>query len=202
MQLRCDIFNSILYPRSATKGNKGIFLFFNYEATGPPGAGLQGMYVFIIGRRGDAGFYTWLKWSFLSDLSALVQLHCGSWMFHGKVGWFWALPSSVCCLTETHLLWGRVEVKNSGHDKQRTPGATSDMQPPPSPTLRLTEGTPPCQSTEAWYYAHKFLLFALYLTPTRVVVTFYLLWLWFLNEKRQFLKDKDKSLFARLRKCM
>lgn len=131
MQLRCDIFNSILYPRSATKGNKGIFLFFNYEATGPPGAGLQGMYVFIIGRRVDAGFYTWLKWSFLSDLSALVQLHCGSWMFHGKVGWFWALPSSVCCLTETHLLWGRVEVKNSGHDKQRTPGATSDMQPPP-----------------------------------------------------------------------
>lgn len=119
-------------------------------------------------------------------------------MFHGKVGWFWALPSSVCCLTETHLLWGRVEVKNSGHDKQGTPGATSDMQPPPSPTLRLTEGRPPCQSTEAWYYAHKFLLFALYLMPTRVVVTFYLLWLWFLNEKRQLLKDKDKSLFARL----
>lgn len=72
MQLRCDIFNSILYPRGATKGNKGIFLFFNYEATEPPGAGLQGMYVFIIGRHVDAGFYIWLKWSFLSDLSALV----------------------------------------------------------------------------------------------------------------------------------
>lgn len=129
-QLCYHIFNSILYSSTATKGNKEIFLFFNYEATGPPGAGLQGMYVFIIGRRVDAGFYTWLNWSFLSDLSALVQLHCGSWMFHGKVGWFWALPSSVCFLTETHLLWGRVEVKNSGHDKQRTPGATSDMQPP------------------------------------------------------------------------
>lgn len=135
MQLCYPIFNSILYSSRATKGNKGIFLFFNDEVTGPPGAGLQGMYVFIIGRRVDAGFYTWLNWSFLCDLSALVQLHCSSWMFHGKVGWFWALPSSVCCLTETHLLWGRVEVKNSGHDKQRTPGTTSDMQPPtPNPS--------------------------------------------------------------------
>lgn len=115
------------------KERKGFFFwFFNYEVTGPPGAGLQGMYVFILGRRVDAGFSTWLKLnrSFLSDLSALVQLHCCSWMFHGKVCRVWALPSSVCCLTETHLLWGRAEVKNSGRDKQRTPGATSDTQPP------------------------------------------------------------------------
>lgn len=135
-------FHLILYWSTAAKGNKEIFLFFNYEATGPPGAVLQGINAFIIGRRVDAGFYTWLNWSFLCDLSALVQLHCSSWMFQWKVVWFWALPSSVCCLTETHFLWGKVEVKNNGHNKQRTPGTTSDMQPPtPNPSANRRQAS-------------------------------------------------------------
>lgn len=57
--LPCVYFNPIL--KHSDKRKKWIFLFFNYEATGPPGAGLPGMDVFIIGRRVDAEFYTWLN---------------------------------------------------------------------------------------------------------------------------------------------
>lgn len=43
---------------------------------GLPGAGLWGMYLFIIDGRVDAQSYARLNRSFLSDLSALVPLHC------------------------------------------------------------------------------------------------------------------------------
>lgn len=199
MQLCYHIFNSMLYWSTVTKGNKGIFLFFNYEATGPPGAGLQEMYVFIIGRCVDAGFYTWLNWSFPSDLSALVQLHCVSWMFHGKVGWFWALPSPVCCLTETHWLWGRVEVKSSRHDKQRTPGATSDMQPPtPNPwahrrqaSMSEQRGVQLCAQIPTFaFVSHADMCCSHVLSSLAVVY----------NQNDSYLSAN--SLFARLLKCM
>lgn len=159
------------------------------------------MYVFIIGRRVDAGFYTWLNWSFLSDLSALVQLHCGSWMFHGKVGWFWALPSSVCFLTETHLLWGRVEVKNSGHDKQRTPGATSDMQPPiPNPSAHRSQasmseqrGVQLCAQISTFgFVSHADMCCSHVLSSLAVVF----------NKNGSYLTVKDNGVFARLLKRM
>lgn len=48
---------------------------FYYERYGPPGAGPWGMDLFIISRHVDAWSYTR---SVLSDLSALVPLHCSS----------------------------------------------------------------------------------------------------------------------------
>lgn len=105
-----------------------VFQLWSDRATRCRPAGLDGCVYYR-----QACWCRVLNWSVLADLSALLQLHCSSWMFHAKVGWFWALPGWVCCLTETHLLWGRVEVKNSRHDKQRTPGTTSDVHAPPHP---------------------------------------------------------------------
>lgn len=78
------------------------------------------------------------RWPFCIGAAALRLMNV-SWK-----GWLVLGPARArfAVWQKTRLLWGRVEVKNSGHDKQRTPGTTSDMQPPtPNPSAHRRQAS-------------------------------------------------------------